>query len=514
MWRLLLPLWLTSVSFTTNAQQNFDDEKFNDLTLTKAQQLLATKKLTSVELVKFYLHRIEKYDQQGPSVNSVPVINANALAIAKQLDNERAKGQSRGPLHGIPVVLKDNIDTGDGMANTAGSLALKNNYPTQDAHLVARLREAGAIILGKANLSEWANFRGFKSSSGWSALWGQTKNPHNLNYSTCGSSAGSGAAVAGEFALLAIGTETDGSITCPAALTGIVGIKPTLGTVSRHGIIPLAHSQDTAGPMAKTVTGAVSTLEFMRNFDAKDPSAINTTGSLIPHLKLDGLKGKRIGIVRNLMGYHKGLDAQFEIAINDLRKRGAIIVDNTDIAHLKDVGAYEFTVLLFEFKHDLNKYLASSKTGFSLEKLIEFNKKHTEKELTYFGQEIFELAQATTGLGDKEYLDAKQQTTKLMGSEGIDATLQKHNLDLLIAPTTQPAWKIDWKNGDQFLGGAARPAAVSGYPHITVPMGFVDNLPVGLSFFGGFLSEPTLIEAAYDFEQATQYRRQPKLAVN
>ncbi|MGB1297130.1 MAG: amidase [Psychrobium sp.] len=514
MWRLLLPLWLTSVSLTANAQHSFDDEKFNDLTLTKAQQLLASKKLTSVELVKFYLHRIEQFDQKGPSVNSVPVINPKVLAIAKQLDNERANGASRGPLHGIPVVLKDNIDTGDGMANTAGSLALKSNYPTKDAHLVAKLREAGAIILGKANLSEWANFRGYKSSSGWSGLWGQTKNPHNVNYSTCGSSAGSGAAVAGDFALLAIGTETDGSITCPSALTGIVGIKPTLGTVSRHGIIPLAHSQDTAGPMAKTVTGAVTILDAMRNFDTKDPSAIKTTNSLIPHLKLDGLKGKRIGVVRNLMGYHKGLDAQFEIAINDLKKRGAIIVDNTDIAHLKAVGADEFTVLLFEFKHDLNLYLADTKTGLTLEKLIKFNKQHAEKELIYFGQEIFKQAQATSGITDKIYLEARQKAKKLMGAQGIDAVLQKHKLDLLIAPTTQPAWKIDWKNGDKSLGAASRPAAVSGYPHITVPMGFVDNLPVGLSFFGGFLSEPTLIEAAYDFEQATQYRRQPKLALN
>lgn len=514
MWRLLLPLWLISASLTANAQHSFNDEKFNDLTLTKAQQLLASKELTSVELVNFYLHRIKKYDQQSHRVNSVPVINPKALAIAKQLDNERVKGQSRGPLHGIPVVLKDNIDTGDGMANTAGSLALKNNYPTQDAHLVAKLREAGTIILGKANLSEWANFRGYKSSSGWSGLWGQTKNPHNVNYSTCGSSAGSGAAVAGDFALLAIGTETDGSITCPSALTGIVGIKPTLGTVSRQGIIPLAHSQDTAGPMAKTVTGAVTALDAMRNFDAKDPNAIKTTDSLLPHLKLNGLKGKRIGIVRNLMGYHKGLDAQFDIAIADLKKRGAIIVDNADIPNLEQAGEYEFTVLLYEFKHDLNKYLTAANTGFTLKKLIEFNKKHADKELVHFGQELFVQAQATAGITNKTYLNARQQAQQLMGKNGIDKVLKKHKLDLLIAPTTQPAWKIDWKNGDEYLGSATSPAAISGYPHITVPMGFIDNLPVGLSFFGGFLSEPTLIEAAYDFEQATQYRRQPKLALN
>ena len=332
MWRLITIITLIIFTLATNVvTAKTQSKQLHELTIYQANKLLNKGELTSVELVKHYLKQIEKYDQNGPKINSVPQINKQALTIAKQLDDERQKGNIRGSPHGIPVVLKDNIDTADGMPNTAGSIALKDNFPTQDAHIVKKLRDAGAIILGKANLSEWANFRGVRSSSGWSGLWGQTKNPFNTAKSTCGSSAGSGAAVSSNFSLLAVGTETDGSIVCPSALTGIVGIKPSLGTVSRHGIIPIAHSQDTAGPMARTVTDAVILLSALQSYDKKDPAPVKYDGDLLKHLKTNGLKGKRIGIVRNLMGYDKALDAKFEATLTILKQQGAMIVDNISI---------------------------------------------------------------------------------------------------------------------------------------------------------------------------------------
>lgn len=503
-----------AVLITTSSSvfsQKTSAHQLHELSITKANELLNSGQLTSVELVNYYLSRINNYDKNGLTINSVAQVNKQALAIAKQLDEERSQGYVRGPLHGIPVMLKDNIDTHDGMANTGGSIALKNNFPKDDAFLVAKLRKAGAIILGKTNLSEWANFRSTTSSSGWSGLWGQTKNPYDITKSTCGSSAGSGAAVSANFTLLAIGTETDGSITCPSSINGIVGIKPSLGTVSRDGIIPISHSQDTAGPMAKTVTDAVLLLTAMNGFDKNDPAPIKATKNLAKHLKLDGLKGKRIGVVRNLMGYDKGLDSVFEQSLITMKKQGAIIVDNTNIPNREAAGGHEFTVLLYEFKHGLNRYLKDANSPLTLEKLIAFNQQYKQQEMPHFGQEIFELAQAKGDLTDKAYLDAQREAKRLMGRDGIDAVLATHHLDLLIAPSNQPAWKIDWKNGDDYKGAASSPAAIAGYPHITVPMGFVGKLPVGMSFFGANLSEAILVEAAYGFEQATKKRKPPTL---
>ncbi len=510
MWRTINIISLITFALVTNVVvAKTQSKQLHELTIHQANKLLNKGELTSVDLVNHYLKQIEKYDQNGPKINSVPQINKQALIIAKQLDDERRSGNIRGPLHGIPVVLKDNIDTADGMPNTAGSLALKDNFPTQDAHIVKKLRDAGAIILGKANLSEWANFRGLKSSSGWSGLWGQTKNPYNTTKSTCGSSAGSGAAVSSNFSMLAVGTETDGSIVCPSALTGIVGIKPSLGTVSRHGIIPIAHSQDTAGPMARTVTDAVILLNALQSYDKKDPAPVKYDDDLLNHLKTNGLKGKRIGVVRNLMGYDKALDTKFEENLTILKQQGAIIVDNIAIPNLKKAGEHEFTILLTEFKDEINKYLLNTKTNLTLEKLITFNKKHKTEEMPHFGQELFEYAQDMPPITDEKYLTALKEAKRMMGPDGIDYVLNKHHLDLLIAPTNQPAWDIDWENGDNYAGSASSPAAISGYPHITVPMGQVNGMPVGISFFGAFLSEGTLVESAYAFEQATRHRKAP-----
>ncbi|MBL4910358.1 MAG: amidase [Alteromonadaceae bacterium] len=482
------------------------------ITIKSVQQQFKEHTLTSEQLVKYYLARINKYNDNGIKLNAVVQLNKNALKQAKELDNYYLKHGLKGILHGIPVLLKDNIDTIDGMANTAGSIALQHNYPKQDSFLVKKLKQAGAIILGKTNLTEWANFRSTHASSGWSGLYGQTKNPHNLTTSPCGSSAGSGAAIAANLALLAIGTETDGSITCPASINGIVGIKPTLGTISRQGIIPIAHSQDTAGPMTRTVTDAVIMLTAMVAADPKDKQAITSKINYQSHLKINGLQGKRIGIVRNLSGYLPQVDQLLEQAIIDLKKQGAVIIDNANIETLGDWDDAEYQVLLYEFKNDLNDYLATTAKGVpkSLAELIQFNKAHSQQEMPYFNQEIFELAQQKSSLNDKRYLTALHKA-KSSAQKGIDDLLKKHHLDLLIAPTAQPAWKIDWVSGDHYLGSATSPAAVSGYPHITVPMGSIQDLPVGLSFFGTKLSEDLLIEAAYSYEQATQRIITPRL---
>ncbi len=466
--------------------------------------------LTATQLVEFYLDRIQKIDDSGVALNSVVQINQHALAQAKALDLYYKKHGVKGILHGIPVLLKDNIDTLDNMANTAGSMALRHNYPKKAAFVVQQLEQAGAIILGKTNLSEWANFRSTHSSSGWSGLYGQTKNPYDLAASPCGSSSGSGVAIAANLAVLAVGTETDGSITCPASVNGIVGIKPTLGTISRSGIIPLAHSQDTAGPMARNVTDAVIMLQAMVAFDQQDPQAVKTNTNFIAHLKASGLKGKRIGIVRSLSGYLPQVDQHFEQAIQDLKKQGAILVD--DLSIKREWNEAEFEVLLYEFKADINKYLANTAAGVpkTLTELIAFNKAHAAQEMPYFGQEIFLMAKEKSDLNDKAYLKALKKA-KTSSQQAIDNLLKKHKLDLLIAPTTGPAWKTDWVNGDHYLGSASSPAAVSGYPHITVPMGNIHGLPIGLSFFGTKNTENILIEAAYGYEQATQHRIEPNL---
>ncbi len=508
----LVILSLTVFLLFTNSSYSKDNSiNLSELTLKQAQELMQMGKLTSVELVDYYLDRIERYDQNGVKLFSVAQINPKAIEIAKALDAERSQNKLRGLLHGIPILLKDNIDTSDGMANTAGSLALKNNYPKDDAFLVQNLREAGAIILGKTNLSEWANFRSTKSSSGWSANWGQAKNPYNIKKSPCGSSSGSGVSVAANLTLLAIGTETDGSVTCPAAMNGIVGIKPSVGTVSRDGIIPISHTQDTAGPMARTVADAVVLLQAMVKVDKNDSLHQKGLNNYSQHLKVDGLKGKRIGIVRNLMDYDHSFDKAFDLAVKVLQENGAIIVDNTNLPNLDKVYKSELTVLLHEFKQGINQYLSNAATGLTLSHLIEFNQQNAAKEMQYFAQELFVMANSSGGLNDKQYLKAKQQAKLLAGKEGIDAILAKHDLDLLVAPTTSKAWDINLESGDKFLGSATSPAAVAGYPHITVPMGFIDGLPVGISFFGTNLSEGLLIEVAYGYEQATKHRKAPRL---
>jgi Asp-tRNA(Asn)/Glu-tRNA(Gln) amidotransferase A subunit family amidase len=505
--RPLLLITLLFITFQSNA--NIDE----NMTIIDMHQQMQKKRLTSEQLVQFYLQRIDKFDDNGIKLNSVVQLNKKALEQAKELDLYFTQHGFKGKLHGIPVLLKDNIDTSDGMANTAGSTALANNFPEQDAFLVKQLSASGAIILGKTNLSEWANFRSTNSSSGWSGLYGQSKNPYDTTVSPCGSSSGSGIAAAANFATVTIGTETNGSITCPAAVNGVVGIKPTLGTVSRLGIIPIAHSQDTAGPIARNVTDAVILLSVMVKSDANDTGRVTSTINYLSHLKRDGVKGKRIGIARNLMGYHQGLDNIFNKAVQSLKEQGAIIIDNTNFENSHQWDHPEFEVLLYEFKDGLNKYLANTADGIpkSLAEMIEYNKAHADIEMTYFAQEIFDMAQAKGKLTDDVYLNALAKAKRLTQEKGIDALLKQHNLDLIIAPTTGPAWKIDWVNGDHYLGAASSAAAISGYPHITLPMGYLHGLPVGISMFSGKLQEGKLIEAAYSYEQATLHRISPKL---
>ncbi|OKY24893.1 amidase [Thalassotalea sp. PP2-459] len=507
----ILTVMLFLLGQILSTQANTNTLPTTETKITTIHQQFKQETLTSEQLVKHYLARIKQHDKQGAALNAVSQINPHALTRAKVLDKQFKQHGLTGPLHGIPVLLKDNIDTTDDMSNSAGSLALKEHFPANNAFLVKQLLNAGAIILGKTNLSEWANFRSTSSSSGWSSMYGQTKNAHDVTRSPCGSSSGSGVAIAADFAVLAVGTETDGSVTCPAAINGIVGIKPTLGTVSRSGIIPIAHSQDTAGPMAQTVSDAVIMLSAMTAIDKHDPAPVASTVDYVKHLKKDGLAGKRIGVVRNLMGYHNKLDSTFEQAIKDLRAQGAIIIDDITFETKDTWGGNEFEVLLYEFKADLNSYLANTSKGLpkSLGAIIEFNQKNAEEVMPHFAQEIMQMAQSKAALTAQDYLTALKSAKQATQKDGIDKLLNDHKLDLLVAPTTGPAWKIDHVNGDHYLGAASSAPAIAGYPHITVPMGFVKHLPVGISFIGGFLQEGTLIEAAYSYEQATQHRRDP-----
>lgn len=477
-------------------------------TVTDLRQALERGETTAVQLVEDYRGRIEQYNER---LNAVIQLNPGAGEEAGRLDRLRSAGTILGPLHGIPVLLKDNIDTGDGMANTAGSWLLRENIPPEDAFLVSQLRRQGAIILGKANLSEWANFRSTRSSSGWSAIGGQTRNPYDLSRSPCGSSSGSAVAVAAGLVPLAVGTETDGSVTCPAAINGIVGIKPTLGLVSRSGIIPISIHQDTAGPMATTVTGAVMLLDAMAGIDAADPGSVATRGPYREYLRSGGLQGLRIGVVRNLTGYSPATDKVFERALGVLRAQGATIVDNANIETMDEIHELEFDLLAWEFKDALADYLeASSVRAKGLAAIVEANERARDRELQHFGQEIFIKARDSRGRGEPGFNEKVARLKSLAGQQGIDATLRKHRVDILVAPTTGPAWKIDLINGDHYLGSASTPAAVAGYPHITVPMGFVRHLPVGLSFFAGAHREDILIAAAYNYERASQARRAPR----
>jgi amidase len=475
-------------------------------------------RFTARSITDLYLARIEEIDKKGPSLNSVIEVNPEARTIADALDAERKSGKTRGPLHGIPILIKDNIATRDRMQTTAGSLALAGSVPPEDAFLVRRLREAGAVIIGKTNLSEWANFRSSRSTSGWSGRGGQTRNPYALDRNPCGSSSGSGAAAAASLCAAAVGTETDGSIVCPATTNGIVGIKPTLGLVSRSGVVPIAHSQDTAGPMARTVADAAALLAALAGADSKDAATLNPRApAAIDYGKFldpNGLQGARIGVVRGFFGFHDKVDKLMEARLEDLKKLGAVLVDPVDFDKNKRVDDSEFEVLLYEFKADLNAYLAwlgPSAPVRSLKEIIDFNERLRDKEMPYFGQELFLQAEAKGPLTDKAYRNALAKNLRLTRTEGIDALMGKHKLDALLAPTGGPAWTTDLVNGDHYSGGGcSTPPAVSGYPHITVPAGFVFGLPIGLSFFGRAWSEPILIKLAFAFEQATKARHPPK----
>ncbi len=483
-------------------------------TIAELQGKMASGEVTARELVRVFLERIATIDQDGPKLNSVIEINPDALEIAAKLDQERAAGKVHGPLHGIPILLKDNIDTGDRMMTTAGSLALQGSFAPQDAFIAARLRDAGAIMMGKANLSEWANFRSTHSISGWSSRGGQTRNPYALDRSPCGSSSGSAVAVSANLCAAAVGTETDGSITCPAHTNGIVGIKPTLGLVSRSGVVPIAHSQDTAGPLARTVADAAILLGGMTGIDPSDAATLESQGKSYPDytsfLDKNGLKGARIGVARNFTGYFPKTGAIFEQCLAVIRSLGAEIVDPANIETEKQLEATELLVLHYEFKADLNAYLAALGPGapvHSLEEIIAFNERNRERVMPLFGQEQMLKAQEKGPLTEEAYLKALETNHRLARAEGIDQTLKTHNVQALVAMTGDPAWLVDIVNGDSpGGGGCTTPAAMAGYPHITVPAGEVCGLPVGLSFFGAAWSEPLLLRFAYAFEQATMAR--------
>jgi len=485
-----------------------------EATITDLQHGLANGRFTARYLVQQYLDRIQ---QLNPQVNAIVELNPDALTIANELDAERAAQGPRGPLHGIPIILKDNIDTADKMQTTAGSLALAGSIAPQDAFLVSQLRAAGAIILGKANLSEWANFRSSRSSSGWSSRGGQTHNPYALDRNPCGSSSGSAVAVSANFCAAAIGTETDGSIVCPSHANGIVGLKPTLGLVSRSGVIPIAHSQDTAGPMARTVTDAAIVLGALTGIDPRDPATAVSDGQFhtdyTQFLDASGLQGARLGVARNFFGFHPDVDAIMEQAIAAMKAQGAEIIDPADLDSLDGFGESEVTVLLYEFKADMAAYLATLGPDAPMKTmadLIAFNQSHADSVMPYFGQERMLAAQEKGPLTDDAYLEALAVNHKQAREEGIDKVLHTHNLDAIIAPTGGPAWLTDWVNGDHYGGGSSSPAAVAGYPSITVPAGFVRGLPAGISFIGGAFQEPTLLKLAYAFEQATQARQAPQ----
>jgi amidase len=492
--------------------------ELEEMTIAQLQEAMAAGRYTSRQLVELYSRRIEAIDRSGPTLRSILEMNPDALAIADALDVERKAGKVRGPLHGVPIVLKDNIDTGDRMMTTAGSLALEGSPAAKDAFVVERLRAAGAVILGKTNLSEWANFRSTKSTSGWSGRGGQTRNPYVLDRNPCGSSSGSGTAVAANLAAAAVGTETDGSIVCPSAVSGIVGIKPTVGLVSRAGIIPISHTQDTAGPMARTVADAATLLTAMTGQDPGDKATSVSKGKgqdYVKALNADALKGARIGVPRKrYFGYSPKTDALIDESIKVLRAQGATIVDPADIPTAAQLDDCEFEILLYEFKAGLNAYFASRGATIkvtSLAELIAFNERERAREMPYFGQEILELAEKKGPLTSPAYRRALTTCRSRSRTLGIDAVMNRLKLDALIAPTGSPAWPIDLVNGDHFTGASSTPAAVAGYPNVTVPAGEVQGLPIGLSFFGRAWSEAKLIGYAYAFEQASKRRTKPGL---
>ncbi len=492
------------------------DFELDEVSITDLQRHMQSGRYSAHSLVEKYVNRIHEIDKAGPALNSIIELNPDAESIAANLDRERKDKGARGPLHGIPILIKDNIDTADRMMTTAGSLALVGSKPSQDAFVVKRLREAGAVILGKTNLSEWANFRSNHSSSGWSGRGGQTRNPYAVDRNPCGSSSGSGVAVSANLCAAAIGTETDGSVVCPSSANSLVGIKPTVGLISRAGIIPIAHSQDTAGPMARTVSDAVILLGILTSQDPRDPATAESRGKALSDytkfLDKDGLKGMRLGVARKYFGFNDQVDKLMSERLEDLKRLGAILVDPADIPTSGKFDASELEVLLYEFKADLNKYLAGLGTSpvRSLKEVIDFNEKNRDKEMPYFGQDLFIKAQAKGPLTSQQYIQALKKNHLLTRTQGIDFVMKQHRLDALIAPTGGPAWPTDLVNGDHFTGGYSSASAVAGYPHITVPAGYVFGMPVGMSFFADAYSEPMLIKMAYAFEQGTKARKPPK----
>ena len=485
----------------------------DEATVADLQSAMASGGLTSLGLTETYLARIEAVD---PTLRSVLETNPDALEIADAMDAERRSGSVRGPLQGIPVLVKDNIDTADRMKTTAGSFALGDVKAARDAFVVGQLRDAGAVILGKANLSEWANFRSTRSSSGWSARGGQCRNPYDVDRSPCGSSSGSGVAVSANLCAVAVGTETDGSIICPSSINGLVGIKPTVGLGSRSGVIPVSHSQDTPGPMARTVADAAVLLSALAGADERDAA---TTGARVEGdyaalLDPDGLRGARIGVARNLAGFNDRVDRLFEDALAAMRDLGAQIVDPADIPHTDELEDPELEVLLYEFRADVEAYLGSlgsAQPHRTLPDLIAFNEEQTDVEMPLFGQELFEQAAAKGPLTEPAYVESLATCRRLSRVEGIDAVMDEHRLEALVAPSNAPAWRIDHANGDHYVGGNSTPAAVAGYPNVTVPMGFAFDLPIGISFLGRAWSEGTLIRFASAFEHATRHRRPPEV---
>ena len=505
---------LCAISCAPQSEPEKTASYYDEYDIAMLQEAMETGELTARELVDYYLGRIDAIDRSGPELRSIIETNPDARAIADALDIERRNSGARGPLHGIPVVLKANIDTGDGMATTAGSLSLAGHRAATDAFLVRELRDAGAIVLAKTNLSEWANFRSTRSSSGWSSIGGQTRNPYDIARNPCGSSSGSAVAVAANLSVLAVGTETDGSVVCPASINGIVGIKPTLGLVSRTGIIPLAHSQDTAGPMARTVRDAAIMLSSMSSADPTDPATADRPESVVDYaanLRLDSLAGKRIGIIRGYTGAGDNpyLDDNFDRVVDVLRAQGAVIIDPIEI-DTEGMDSAEYEVLLYEFKADLNNYLAKSGAPMkTLSDIIAFNTAHADTVMPFFGQDILDLAETKGSLTEPAYLEALA-TSKRIAKDGIDNALQEHQLDALVAPTNGPAWMTDHVNSDHFSVSSSSLAAVSGYASITVPSGYVFGLPAGVSFIGGAFSEQQIIQIAYAYEQASKARHAPQ----
>ena len=506
-----------SSSASSNPAPEIKAFELDEITLADLQDGMKSGKFTARSLAEKYTARIEEIDKQGPGINSVLELNPDALPIADSLDRERKAQGPRGPLHGIPVLIKDNIDTADKMMTTAGSMALVGSKPPKDSWVARRLRAAGAVILGKTNLSEWANIRSSHSTSGWSGRGGLTRNPYALDRNPCGSSSGSAAAASANLCAAAIGTETDGSIVCPSSSNGLAGIKPTVGLVSRSGIIPISHSQDGAGPMCRTVRDAATLLGILTGVDPEDAATAQSSGKsrtdYTAFCDPNGLRGARIGVARKYFGFHDAVDALMEQSLDAMKKQGATLVDPADIETLGKFDESELLVFMYELKSDLNTYLARlgpSAPVRTLKEIIDFNERNRQKEMPYFGQDLFLKAEGKGPLTEKAYLDALQKNHQLARTEGIDALMDKYHLDAIVAPTGGPAWITDLINGDHVAGGSSNAAAVAGYPNINVTAGFISGLPVGISFFGRAWSEPTLIRLAYAFEQTTKARQAPR----